>query len=394
MTQAEFLTYNQALLQNIAITLGVSISDLANLTYDQLLLIAINEGIEDIIGGGGGVTSINGTTGAIDIKTLNGTSLLGTGNIAITKTDVGLSNVDNTSDINKPISNVTQTALNNKQDVLVSGTNIKSINGTSLLGSGNVVIGGSGEQVNVVNSIISIPVIDENTEKPFLIKNRDFATMGRRTTERFKIYEPFLDLTNNIFNIIPFNGGELRRYNSIKVSPEYSGEVNAFLPNINSSLVLKMKGHVNTMADSFRNVMTRMIIKLVSISSNADSFYGWVSGNTSTGRRVGIRSVYNTITERMEFTFETSTGTTSTIITLPFFSYSLTNTLELVIDVLLFTPRIRFTLYNGNNIILDNVVSTNINLSECFPTFVFSRGESLSSTQYSNIVASFRLIEI
>ena len=34
------------------------------------------------------------------------------------KNAVGLSNVDNTSDANKPISNATQTALNNKQDVL------------------------------------------------------------------------------------------------------------------------------------------------------------------------------------------------------------------------------------------------------------------------------------
>lgn len=34
-------------------------------------------------------------------------------------------------------------ALNSKQDALVSGTNIKTINGSSILGSGNIVIGGS-----------------------------------------------------------------------------------------------------------------------------------------------------------------------------------------------------------------------------------------------------------
>lgn len=58
------------------------------------------------------------------------------------KTAVGLSNVDNTSDLNKPISTSTQTALNAKQDTLVSGTNIKTINSQSVLGSGNLSIAG------------------------------------------------------------------------------------------------------------------------------------------------------------------------------------------------------------------------------------------------------------
>ena len=58
----------------------------------------------------------------------------------VTKTQVGLGNVDNTSDLNKPISTATQTALDNKQDTLISGTNIKTVNGASILGSGNIVI--------------------------------------------------------------------------------------------------------------------------------------------------------------------------------------------------------------------------------------------------------------
>ena len=38
-----------------------------------------------------------------------------TGNVNITATNIGLGNVDNTSDVNKPISNATQAALNGKQ---------------------------------------------------------------------------------------------------------------------------------------------------------------------------------------------------------------------------------------------------------------------------------------
>ena len=45
-------------------------------------------------------------------RTLNGKAL--SANISLTKADVGLGNVDNTSDANKPISTATQTALNGK----------------------------------------------------------------------------------------------------------------------------------------------------------------------------------------------------------------------------------------------------------------------------------------
>ena len=73
-------------------------------------------------------TLISGT----NIKSINGNSILGsgdliiaggvssvnsqTGDVIITQADIGLSNVNNTSDANKPISTATQTALNLKYD--------------------------------------------------------------------------------------------------------------------------------------------------------------------------------------------------------------------------------------------------------------------------------------
>ena len=60
---------------------------------------------------------------------------------SVTKAQVGLGNADNTSDANKPVSTATQTALNAKQDTLVSGTNIKTVNSTSILGSGDISVG-------------------------------------------------------------------------------------------------------------------------------------------------------------------------------------------------------------------------------------------------------------
>ena len=63
-------------------------------------------------------TLVSGT----NIKTLNTNTILGSGDITIDKTFIGLSNVDDTSDLNKPISTATQTALNAKQDSLILTT--------------------------------------------------------------------------------------------------------------------------------------------------------------------------------------------------------------------------------------------------------------------------------
>ena len=93
-------------------------------------------------------TTFNGKQDSLisgtNIKTVNSTTLLGSGNIAVEptitagttgqyyrgdktfqtldKTAVGLANVDNTSDANKPISSATQTALNAKQNTLTLTT--------------------------------------------------------------------------------------------------------------------------------------------------------------------------------------------------------------------------------------------------------------------------------
>lgn len=56
-----------------------------------------------------------------NIKTIEGQTLVGSGNIDLTKNDIGLPLVDNTSDLSKPISTATQTAINSKANA--TGTN-------------------------------------------------------------------------------------------------------------------------------------------------------------------------------------------------------------------------------------------------------------------------------
>ena len=80
----------------------------------------------------------------VNIKTINGQDLLGEGDVTIE----GGGSADLTGYLTKDEASTTyasKTDLQGKQEVLVSGTNIKKINGRSLLGSGNIVIeGGAG----------------------------------------------------------------------------------------------------------------------------------------------------------------------------------------------------------------------------------------------------------
>jgi hypothetical protein len=88
------------------------------------------------------LSAITAIDNATDVLPIVDTSATTTKKITLTqvKTSLALNNVDNTSDANKPVSSATQTALDAKQATLVSGTNIKTVNNTSLLGSGNIAI--------------------------------------------------------------------------------------------------------------------------------------------------------------------------------------------------------------------------------------------------------------
>jgi hypothetical protein len=56
------------------------------------------------------------------------------------RVDDELNNVDNTADLDKPVSDDTETALGLKQDSLVNGLNISTVNGVSLLSGTPLVI--------------------------------------------------------------------------------------------------------------------------------------------------------------------------------------------------------------------------------------------------------------
>lgn len=92
------------------------------------------------------------------------------------------------------IEEVTASALvelnSTKQDILVSGTNIKTINNESLLGSGNIVIqGGSGSDysagtnIDITNNVISVTGITVPTKLSELTNDEGFVNSGEVETQ-------------------------------------------------------------------------------------------------------------------------------------------------------------------------------------------------------------------
>lgn len=127
----------------------------ANTSIDGTGVISVSFSSLQPLLSGTGFVKASGTTISYDntsyqaalvsgtnIKTVNGNSLLGSGDITINSGTWGF--------INGTLSSQTDlvSALSAKQDTLVSGTNIKTINGSTLLGSGNITITGGGGAAN------------------------------------------------------------------------------------------------------------------------------------------------------------------------------------------------------------------------------------------------------
>lgn len=86
------------------------------------------------------------------IKTINGESVLGSGNIEVaTEQWVKQQGYVTDSDVNDYVGNEIgqlEEIINTKQNKLISGTNIKTINGNDILGEGDITIEGGGSAYN------------------------------------------------------------------------------------------------------------------------------------------------------------------------------------------------------------------------------------------------------
>ena len=97
------------------------------------------------------------------------------------------------------ISNLaTKAEVNAKQDELVSGTNIKTINGNSILGEGNIEIqGGGSEQQQADWNQTDSTAVDYIKNKPAIPDTSEFVTKAEYNPKEVAIAEALTDLNEN-----------------------------------------------------------------------------------------------------------------------------------------------------------------------------------------------------
>ena len=114
-------------------------------------------------GGGGAVDSVNGQTGVV----------------VLDKSDIGLDNVDNTSDLDKPISNDTQTALDDK----ASDADLTTLGSEVSINTQNIVLIDS----RVTTNEVDIQTLQNNQVNPNNFVNKVTSTTqdmtGRLTVQ-------------------------------------------------------------------------------------------------------------------------------------------------------------------------------------------------------------------
>lgn len=190
-----------------------------------------------------------------------------TGDVVLNKSDIGLSNVDNTSDANKPISTATQNALNNKADTdhvhdLSVLTQSGAVNGQVPVWNGttwipNTIPAGVIAWGDITGDILNQSDLQSELNNKF---NNPVGTLsdyiaGDGSVQPFPTITTASNLTTEVYNksgsqinkfqVVYINGGQgnlpavtLAQANSEATSSKTYGVVQANITNMNNGYVL------------------------------------------------------------------------------------------------------------------------------------------------------------
>ena len=193
----------------------------ANSSSDKTINITVPTDTNDLTNGAGYTTN----TGTITSVKMNGTTVSSSGeaDLGTVITDISgkqdtidsshkLSSdlVDDTNNTNKFVSTSEKTTWSGKQDALVSGTNIKTINNTSILGSGNIEVASNVEidestiTLNASNKLQTVGVKDVNTTNTDKIWS---GTLQQYNAIQNKDADTFYYITDDYVNNAVPSGG-------------------------------------------------------------------------------------------------------------------------------------------------------------------------------------------
>ena len=240
-----------------------------------------------------------------NIKTINNESILGSGNIAIASqseltniaTTVGnqasaitalntavFKNGDNQFNVvNGRIDSISsvldsaltdienvETAVADKQDTLVSGTNIKTVNGNSLLGSGNIEIVGSGtidnEMSNSSTNAVQNNVITQNilSVTPIVKSESSFGSSCIQVTNQLRIggtqINPWQKEGQNTFNpaLIEFTVGVVDINSSTRVLNKHTFSYTISPGEGTEPTISEREYNYQTLVDKFVNLTSSL----------------------------------------------------------------------------------------------------------------------------------------
>ena len=251
-----------------------------------------------------------------------------TGVVVLDKSDIGLSNVDNTSDLNKPISSATQLALNSKSDIGHSHTkaDITDFNDADYATAAQGLLADSalqnGDNISELNndegfiSTETDPIFQSSEASNFVagdksnLDNQSGVNTGDETTSSIQTKRPLKTV----------NGNSLEGLGDIVISGGSGAEDLDDLTDVNTQSVIPQNGWVLKRSGSVYIPSMKEIVISPSLVVNTNSSVDLSKINTSFNfQRTGTYSI------TVNFSYSYNRGNTDFIANLEFDGFLLGN---------------------------------------------------------------------